>query len=75
MPYKDKLKQKESHRRWHLRNREKVLQQQKKYWFQVKMKVFNYYSKEIVQCACCGEKEIKFLSVDHIHGQLSLYNM
>lgn len=27
-----------------------------------------HYSSEIPFCACCEEKEIKFLSIDHING-------
>ncbi len=27
--------------------------------------VFNHYGKE---CACCGERELKFLSIDHLNG-------
>lgn len=30
--------------------------------------VINYYSDGTMCCKCCGEKEIKFLSVDHING-------
>ena len=27
--------------------------------------IFKHYGKE---CNCCGEKEIKFLTIDHVHG-------
>lgn len=30
--------------------------------------VFQHYSSVIPFCACCGEKELKFLSIDHING-------
>jgi hypothetical protein len=33
-----------------------------------KMLIFRHYSSEIPFCACCGEEEIKFLSIDHING-------
>ena len=32
------------------------------------MSILQYYSADIPFCACCGEKEIKFLSLDHING-------
>jgi hypothetical protein len=34
----------------------------------LKIKVLSYYSKGEPKCACCGEKELDFLSVDHING-------
>ena len=33
-----------------------------------RLTVLKFYSSEIPHCACCGEKEIKFLSIDHING-------
>lgn len=33
-----------------------------------KQKIFNYYGGTPPVCACCGEKEIAFLSLDHING-------
>ena len=35
---------------------------------QIKLEVLNYYSNGIMNCNCCGEKEIHFLSIDHIDG-------
>lgn len=35
----------------------------------MKMQVFLHYSNGVIQCACCGELEIKFLSIDHIEGR------
>jgi len=31
--------------------------------------VFLYYSNGVVQCACCGELEEVFLTIDHIRGR------
>lgn len=28
----------------------------------------SYYSNGKMMCACCGESEVKFLTLDHIHG-------
>jgi hypothetical protein len=33
-----------------------------------KRAVYEYYSPNGVKCACCGEKELAFLSIDHING-------
>lgn len=68
MPYKDKLKQKENHRLWHIKNREHTLSKQKEYRFKVKQLVYSKYCGKDIQCQCCGEKHIEFLSIDHING-------
>lgn len=69
MPYKNKLDQKESHRIWHVKNRERILIQQRAYRLRVKRRVFAHYSKEDPpRCECCGELHEEFLSIDHING-------
>ena len=30
------------------------------------MEVLNYYSNGSMSCNCCGERELEFLSIDHI---------
>lgn len=54
---------------WRENNKEKVRKWNKvfskKYRDKNRELVFNHYGR---QCACCGEKEIKFLSIDHIDG-------
>tara|TARA_Y100000590_G_C15260568_1_gene841073 strand:+ start:81 stop:662 length:582 start_codon:yes stop_codon:yes gene_type:complete len=44
------------------RKRAKELQQEQK------LQVFKHYSNGKVECACCHENNIGFLSLDHIHG-------
>ena len=34
----------------------------------IKQEVFSHYSDGTPKCACCGESEIKFLSIDHINN-------
>ena len=34
-----------------------------------KHQVFIHYSNGVIQCACCGELEIGFLTIDHINGR------
>ena len=38
------------------------------YRIKLKAEVFNHYSGGEIKCACCGEKEIDFLCIDHING-------
>jgi len=38
----------------------------KKYLEQVKQTVLTYYGNGNLICVCCGEKEIRFLTIDHI---------
>lgn len=38
------------------------------YALRVKTEVFGHYCGGEIACACCGEKEMMFLSVDHING-------
>jgi len=40
----------------------------------IKMDVFSHYSKKISNsdipiCACCGYNDIRFLTLDHMHGR------
>ena len=40
-----------------------------KEWNQrIKVEVFSHYSKGKPECACCKEKELGFLCIDHING-------
>lgn len=34
----------------------------------VRLDVLSVYSNGTMKCACCGESELKFLCLDHIHG-------
>lgn len=34
----------------------------------IRVAVLTHYSGELIMCKCCGEKEMKFLSIDHIDG-------
>lgn len=37
-------------------------------WSELRVEVLSYYSKGIPTCACCGERTIQFLSIDHVEG-------
>lgn len=41
---------------------------QKKYREKLKLTVMTHYCNGTPRCMCCGEKEIKFLVIDHING-------
>lgn len=51
---------------WRKNNREKINTRAKEKNLILKKEVFNYYGG--VKCACCGEKELSFLSIDHMNG-------
>jgi hypothetical protein len=68
MPYSDPLRRKENHKKWHLQNREKVLVIQKQYRLRRKIKVLEKYSNGNIECSCCRESVLEFLSIDHING-------
>jgi hypothetical protein len=42
--------------------------QWKKYHAKLRLEVLTHYSGGKPKCACCGEEEIKFLTIDHING-------
>lgn len=53
---------------WRDENRERYRQNIRKYKAEIRLKNISHYSKGKNECACCGEKNIKFLSIDHING-------
>lgn len=63
-------KRKEKH--W-ARNREHILILSKRTKRRKKMQVYLHYGKGKIECACCGENEIGFLSLDHIHNNGNLH--
>ena len=40
-----------------------------RYFYKIKLEVFAHYSNNDIKCNCCGEKEIKFLTIDHINSK------
>lgn len=53
---------------WKKTNIIKVKQVNKLWHQKVRLEVLVAYSSKIPKCKCCGEKELKFLSIDHING-------
>jgi hypothetical protein len=40
----------------------------KKYRQALRLEVLNHYSKGKMECVCCGEKHMEFLSINHMNG-------
>src|ERR1035438_10077304 len=51
---------------WRDSNRERYRQLQNQYHARRRLKILSHYSNGIPKCKCCGEKEIQFLTIDHI---------
>lgn len=49
------------------RQTDKYKEYQKSYYKDNKLKVIEYYSNGTMQCNCCGENQIEFLTIDHIN--------
>ena len=65
---KYKEKRKEYLKKYNQENKEKKKEYNKKYNQENKELIYNHYSNGVIECACCGEKEIDFLSLDHIYN-------
>jgi len=55
-------------REYKLKRKEIIFEQYKTRKTKIKFEVLNHYSNGTMQCACCGEKYIEFLSIDHVAG-------
>lgn len=65
MSYKNKEVRQAYFKKWVNENREKVNANNKKYYQNLKDKVFDRYGK---RCWCCGETEEDFLTLEHLEG-------
>lgn len=66
---KNRQKTTERQRKWRTENKQKVNEQMRRYRKKKRLETLQYYSKsEIPFCACCGEKEVGFLTIDHINN-------
>ncbi len=77
MPWKDPIKRKKYRKEYYQRpeviQRIKDYQKNnpeiiKRYQQKLKLEVLIHYSNNPPICACCGELEVRFLSIDHING-------
>ncbi len=53
---------------WRSNNKNRVVGHSKKYRTRLKIDALKAYSNNKAKCACCGEKEIDFLCLDHINN-------
>jgi hypothetical protein len=65
---KNKNRYRLSRQKYADKNREKERQWARNSKIKRRLEVLVYYSKGTPSCACCGEKEIVFLTIDHING-------
>lgn len=83
MPYKDPEKNKQYKNNYYKKHRIGILSKLKKFRDEnpelvsarkkkerkkTKIIVLSHYSNLIPECLCCGEKQLKFLTIDHIDG-------
>lgn len=55
-------------REWLAKNRDKWHAYMKRWRDAIRLEVLQYYSGGKSCCACCGERHIEFLGIDHIDG-------
>lgn len=63
---KKNTKKTNSNLNWYFNNRDVLIVKMKKYRDEIKARVFEAYGGAV--CACCGERNKKFLSLDHINN-------
>ena len=56
----------EYRKNYNILNKEKIAIRKSKWRIERRIKVLEHYGNSM--CSCCGEKEILFLSLDHING-------
>lgn len=62
---KEIIKRTSLYRKSHI---EQARESTRKYHLKCKLECLVHYSTNPPKCACCGESEIRFLSIDHING-------
>ena len=68
MPYKNIEKRRQYYRDYHRANRERIIKRQRNYRVKLRLEVLSHYSNGELKCDCCGERQIEFLTIDHIKG-------
>lgn len=54
--------------KWRQEHRESVRKTARKYRMRMKDEAYAHYAGSPPKCACCGEKEMVFLTLDHINN-------
>ena len=61
-------KVKEARKRWNIKNKDKIKENSRKRNRLLKIEVLNHYKRTPnLECECCKENKIEFLSIDHIN--------
>lgn len=64
----NKERSNELSRHYYARNKAKFRERHKLYAQKLKREVLTHYGGDPPKCACCGEKHLVFLTIDHIQG-------
>lgn len=59
-----KQKSRDNNKKNRMRNNKRAVEKRRKLRFEV----LKHYSKDVPECACCGEKIIEFLTIEHIEN-------
>jgi len=54
---------------YYKKHRDECIESFRRYAFKIKKEALTHYSNGEPKCACCGEKRIEFLCIDHINGK------
>lgn len=65
MPYKYRVSQRKACKKYYLKNKERIKRYTKERGIELRKIVLEHYGNK---CVCCGEKETKFLTIDHINN-------
>lgn len=52
----------------YIKNKDNINKTHKERYREKRDIILNYYSNGTMKCACCGESQIEFLSIDHINN-------
>lgn len=53
-------------RQWRSENRAKLTIDKRDYWNKIRAEVLDAYGNK---CQCCGESDVRFLTLDHVNGR------
>jgi hypothetical protein len=53
---------------YRIKNKDLIKEKYKAFMLRMKMEVFSHYSNGTIECSCCGENTLEFLTIDHING-------
>lgn len=65
---KNKESLRNKNRQWRLNNHAKLLIDKRNYWNNIRDEVLMAYGNK---CQCCGESDVRFLTLDHIDGRVN----